>query len=56
MTSTEEQQGDGVLPGKRYSCASCGGQVICTRGGAGRLACCGAPMTAEEPKPMPSAD
>jgi hypothetical protein len=43
-------------PGKRYTCEICGGQVICTKGGEGSLACCGAPMTALEPKPMPSAD
>lgn len=45
-----------TLPGKRYECETCGGQVICTKGGTGQLTCCGAPMTVQEPKPMPSAD
>jgi hypothetical protein len=42
--------------GKRYRCETCGGELICTAPGDGSLACCGAPMTAEDPKPMPSAD
>lgn len=30
--------------GKIYLCASCGAQIIVTKGGAGTLRCCGAEM------------
>ena len=30
--------------GKVYICGKCGSQVIVTKGGAGALKCCGAPM------------
>lgn len=46
----------GTLPGKRYRCETCGGELICTKPGSGGLTCCDAPMTEQEPKPMPSAD
>jgi hypothetical protein len=45
-----------ILPGKRYECATCGGQLICTKAGDGALTCCGNAMTPLEPKPLPSAD
>ncbi len=32
--------------GKRYTCGTCGGQVIVTAGGQGDLTCCDEPMTA----------
>ncbi len=31
--------------GKRYVCASCGSEMLVTRGGDGELACCNQPMT-----------
>jgi hypothetical protein len=52
MSDTNQE----ILAGKRYQCAVCGGQLICTKPGPGHLECCGAEMQAEEPKPMPSAD
>jgi hypothetical protein len=42
--------------GKRYTCATCGAQVMCTKGGAGRVACHGAPMELNTAKPLPSSD
>jgi desulfoferrodoxin-like iron-binding protein len=30
--------------GKIYLCSQCGAQFIVTKGGAGELKCCGAPM------------
>jgi Desulfoferrodoxin, N-terminal domain len=44
------------LMGKRYQCATCGGQMMCTKAGDGKLECCGNPMESLEPKPLPSAD
>ena len=32
------------VTGKRYQCASCGAEVLVTRGGDGNLVCCGQPM------------
>ncbi|MBI4492767.1 MAG: hypothetical protein HY690_08260 [Chloroflexi bacterium] len=29
---------------KRYVCASCGSEILVTRGGEGTLVCCGQPM------------
>lgn len=45
-----------ILPGKRYECPHCGGQMICTKGGDGELTCCGEPMATAEAKALPSAD
>lgn len=42
--------------GKRYACAACGTEVLCTKAGAGEATCCGQPMEAKQPKPLPSAD
>jgi ssDNA-binding Zn-finger/Zn-ribbon topoisomerase 1 len=52
----EGAEDNGIVPGKRYECAQCGGQLICTKGGEGSLACCGEPMTKAEAKALPSAD
>jgi hypothetical protein len=42
--------------GKRYTCGSCGTQVMCTKGGTGRVECHGAPMELNMAKPLPSSD
>jgi len=30
--------------GKRYQCTKCGTEMIVTKGGEGKLSCCGQPM------------
>ncbi len=54
----EGSPGDGepVLLGKRYSDESTGLEVLCTKAGAGPLACEGRPLVANAPKPLPSSD
>jgi len=42
--------------GKRYTCAQCGTEVLCTKGGGGRIWCHGAPMALKTAKPLPSSD
>lgn len=44
--------------GKRYTCASCGTQVLVTKPGQedAEVTCCGAPVAAEEPKQVASSD
>ena len=42
--------------GKRYTCATCGTQVMCTKGGGGRVACHDTPMELNTAKPLPSSD
>lgn len=42
--------------GKRYVCAICGTEVLCTKTGTGEVQCDGAPMTLQVPKPLPSSD
>ena len=42
--------------GKRFVCANCGTETLCTKAGTGEIACCGAPMQLKEPTPLPSAD
>ncbi|MBI2320813.1 MAG: hypothetical protein HYU88_01620 [Chloroflexi bacterium] len=42
--------------GKRYACAACGTEVLCTKPGVGEATCCGQLMEAKQPKPLPSAD
>ncbi len=42
--------------GKRYKCAVCGTEVLCTKPGQGGVMCCGKPMEVQEPKPIPSSD
>jgi desulfoferrodoxin-like iron-binding protein len=42
--------------GKRYRCAKCGTEVLCTKAGAGEAVCCGEPMKTQEVKAIPSSD
>jgi desulfoferrodoxin-like iron-binding protein len=42
--------------GKRYSCATCGSEVLCTKAGTGEVVCCGKPMKTQEAKAIPSSD
>jgi len=42
--------------GKRYTCESCGTQVLAIKAGDGELECCSAPMVLMDPKPIPSGD
>ena len=42
--------------GKRYRCAKCGTEVLCTKAGTGEVICCGEPMKTQEAKPIPSSD
>jgi desulfoferrodoxin-like iron-binding protein len=50
----------GNLTGKRYSCATCGSEMLVTRAGDGELSCCGQPMqlraapTTAQPRPEPA--
>jgi desulfoferrodoxin-like iron-binding protein len=37
--------------GKRYACATCGTEMLVTRGGTGELSCCGQPMQLREAPP-----
>ena len=38
--------------GKRYKCAKCGTEVLCTKAGAGQMECCGEEMKTQEAKPI----
>ncbi|MGD1119664.1 MAG: desulforedoxin [Dehalococcoidales bacterium] len=42
--------------GKRYKCAKCGTEALCTKAGTGKLVCCGEEMKTQEAKPIPSSD
>ena len=42
--------------GKRYRCAVCGTEVLCTKAGGGAIVCCAQEMEAQEPRPIPSSD
>jgi len=42
--------------GKRYRCEVCGTEVLCTKGGEGRVHCCDQPMTLQQPRALPSSD
>ncbi len=42
--------------GKRYVCATCGTEILCTRTGTGEIVCDGAPMTVMAPKLIPQTD
>lgn len=42
--------------GKRYTCTTCGTQVMCTKSGAGRVTCHGQAMELNSAKPLPSSD
>jgi hypothetical protein len=42
--------------GKRYTCAECGTQIMCTKAGGGRFSCHGSAMELNTAKPLPSSD
>lgn len=42
--------------GKRYRCAKCGTEVMCTKAGEGEVICCGEPMQLAQAKAIPSSD
>jgi hypothetical protein len=42
--------------GKRYTCPTCATELMCTRGGNGRVACHGVLMELKTAKPLPSSD
>jgi desulfoferrodoxin-like iron-binding protein len=45
-----------TILGKRYRCAKCGTEALCTKAGGGKLTCCGQEMEKQEMKPGPSSD
>lgn len=47
---------DGTVLGRRYVDETSGMEVLCTKAGAGALACDGRPLTTRTPKPLPSSD
>ena len=44
------------LLGKRYRCAKCGTEILCTKAGTGEMICCEEPMKTQEAKAIPSSD
>ena len=42
--------------GKRFVCAQCSAEVLCTKAGDGVVHCCGEEMQLKQPKPLASAD
>jgi DNA-directed RNA polymerase subunit RPC12/RpoP len=42
--------------GKRYRCAKCGTEVLCTKNGEGTVTCCDQEMELVQVKPLPSSD
>jgi len=42
--------------GKRYRCAKCGTEVLCTKAGEGTVSCNDQEMEVQEPRPVPSSD
>lgn len=50
-----DQAGQTLL-GKRYVDESSGLELLCTKAGAGQLACAGRPMALKAAKPLPSSD
>ena len=50
------KSGGSVVLGKRYTCESCGAELLITKGGAAELVCHGAPMVIAQPKTLPSSD
>ena len=42
--------------GKRYRCAKCGTEVLCTKAGQGEVICCDQAMNTQEARPIPSSD
>jgi hypothetical protein len=48
--------GDGALLGKRYVDEEAGIELLCTKPGAGAVACDGRPLEVKVAKPLPSSD
>jgi hypothetical protein len=48
--------GDGVLLGKRYTCGTCGAEVLVSKAGDAHGECHGAPMEIAGPKSLPASD
>jgi Desulfoferrodoxin, N-terminal domain len=44
------------LLGRRFRCEVCNTEVLITKAGEGEVECCGKPMTAQQPRPLPSSD
>jgi transcription elongation factor Elf1 len=44
------------LLGRRFRCEVCNTEVLITKAGEGAVECCGKPMTAQQPRPLPSSD
>ncbi len=42
--------------GKRYRCATCGTEILCTKAGEGTPHCCEKEMETQQPKALPSSD
>ena len=42
--------------GKRFECAECGTEVLCTKAGAGSLSADGVALKVKGAKPLPSSD
>jgi hypothetical protein len=52
----EFRAGGSVLLGKRYTCESCGAELLITKAGDAELVCHGAVMGIAQPKALPSSD
>lgn len=50
------RDGGPVVLGKRYTCESCGAEVLVTKPGGSELVCHGSAMTLAKPKTLPSSD
>ncbi len=44
------------LLGRRFVCEVCKTEVLITKAGDGTVECDGKPMTAQQPRPLPSSD
>ena len=42
--------------GKRYRCAKCGTEILCTMAGQGEVICCEVTMKTQEATAIPSSD
>ena len=45
-----------LVLGRRFSCATCGTTILCTKAGEAAAICHGSAMEAVEAKPLPSSD
>jgi hypothetical protein len=55
-STTSAVSSAGTKLGKRYKCARCDGEALCTIAGKGKLICCGEEMHAQEARPIPGSD